>query len=167
MSTPEERQSLEDLRRLTRAALAEMRTLLLEMRPDALAESWLGDLLQHLVDASGGRTHTSIKLTVVGRLALPPDVTIALYRIAQEALNNVVRHAGARRAWVTMSCSDGAVELEVGDNGRGFDPARIGSEQFGLRIMRERAETVGAGLTIRSTSRGGTVVRTEWPKARR
>jgi signal transduction histidine kinase len=163
----EERQSIEDLRRLTRAALAEMRTLLLEMRPDALAESWLGDLLQHLVDATGGRTHTSVKLTVVGRLALPPDVTIALYRIAQEALNNVVRHARARRAWVTLDCSSEAVELEVGDNGRGFDPAGIGSDQFGLRIMRERAETVGAALTIESAGRGGTVVTTKWPKARR
>jgi signal transduction histidine kinase len=162
----EARQSLDDLRRLTRGALAEMRTLLLEMRPAALAESWLGDLLQHLVDATEGHARISIRLTVDGRLSLPPDVTIALYRIAQEALNNFVRHSHARRAWVALRCAAGALQLTVGDNGRGFDPSDIGSGQFGLRIMRERADAVGASLTVESPSHRGTVVTAAWPGAK-
>jgi signal transduction histidine kinase len=158
-----ERESLDDLQRLTRGALAEMRTLLLEMRPSALAESWLGDLLRHLVDASQGRSRTSIELRVIGHRKLPPDVTIALYRIAQEAMNNVVRHAAARRAWVTLTCSEPTAQLVIGDSGCGFDQTIADSGQFGLRIMRERAEAVGAGLSIESERRRGTVVRAEWP----
>jgi signal transduction histidine kinase len=165
-ASAEAQQSLDDLRRLTRAALAEMRTLLLEMRPAALAESWLGDLLQHLVDAAAGRTHIPVRLTVDGRLPLPSEVTIALYRIAQEALNNTVRHSRARRAWVTLRCLDDAVELVMGDNGRGFDPSHVGSEQFGLTIMRERAEAAGASLRIDTQTRHGTVVTVGWPRAR-
>jgi signal transduction histidine kinase len=164
--SPEAQQSLEDLQRLTRTALAEMRTLLLELRPTALAESWLGDLLEHLVEASAARTRTAVELSVTGRRALPPDVTIALYRLVQEALNNVVRHSRARRAWVTLDCSGGTVTLVVGDDGRGFDPSQVRPEQFGLRNMRERAEAVGAHLSIDGGSGRGTVVSAAWSDRR-
>jgi signal transduction histidine kinase len=163
--SPEVQQDLDDLRRLTRAALAEMRTLLLEMRPAALADAWLGDLLQHLVDATEGRTHTSIRLSVDGRLALPSEVTIALYRVAQEALNNVVRHSRARHAWVMLRCAGDVVELVVGDDGRGFDQSDIGSEKLGLRIMRERADAIGSSLRVDSCNQHGTVVTAGWPQA--
>jgi signal transduction histidine kinase len=159
----EARQGLDDLRRLTRGALAEMRTLLPEMRPAALAESWLGDLLQHLVDANESRSRISLRLTADGRLTLPPDVTIALYRIAQEALNNVVRHSRAQRAWVALRCGTCGLELMVGDDGTGFEPSAAGSAQFGLRIMRERADAVGASLTIDSQTGHGTLVAARWP----
>ena len=102
LSPAETRRSLEDMERLTRGALAEMRTLLLEMRPAALAQSSLSDLLRHLVDATEARTGIPVKLSIADAPPLSPDVTIALYRIAQEATNNVVRHSGARRAWVTL-----------------------------------------------------------------
>jgi signal transduction histidine kinase len=157
------REGLDDLRRLTRGALAEMRTLLLEMRPAALAESWLGDLLQHLVEATEGRSRISLKLTTEGRLSLPPDVTIGLYRIAQEALNNVVRHSRAHRACVTLHCDTCGLELLIGDDGIGFDPSAVGPGQFGLRIMRERADAVGASLTVDSHTRHGTLVSARWP----
>jgi signal transduction histidine kinase len=163
---PEARESLDDLQRLTRAALAEMRTLLLEMRPAALADAWLGDLLRHLADASEGRTSARVELTVDGRHALPSDVTVALYRVAQEAMNNVIRHAGARRAWLDLRCVPGAVVLVIGDDGRGFDPTGVGPEQFGLRTMRERAEAVGAALTVGSRLGHGTVVTVEWRDTR-
>jgi signal transduction histidine kinase len=157
------RQSLRDVQRLTRGALAEMRTLLLEMRPGALAQSSLDDLLAHVVQAAEARTRTSIALTVGDDLRpLPADVTIALYRIAQEATNNMVRHAHARRAWVTLTHSDEAVALTVGDDGQGFDRASVGAEQLGLRIMRERAEAVGARLEIAGEVGGGTVVDVVW-----
>lgn len=161
-SSPHARQSLHDVQRLTRGALAEMRTLLLEMRPGALAQSSLADLLEHVVQATQARTRIAIELTVAAPRPLPADVTIALYRIAQEAMNNVVRHSQARRAWATLASSDEAVELVVGDDGRGFDPATVGPEQLGLRIMRERAEAVGASLTIAGEISHGTVVTATW-----
>ena len=161
-ASAETRRSLDDVQRLTRGALAEMRALLLEMRPAALAKSSLGDLLRHLVDATEARTRIPVKLSIAASPPLPPDVTIALYRIAQEAMNNVVRHSKARHAWVTLSCSDGLVKLVVGDDGRGFDSSPVGPEQFGLHFMRERAEAVAATLSVASASRHGTVVTTEW-----
>ncbi len=160
------RQSLHDVQRLTRGALAEMRTLLLEMRPGALAQSPLGDLLEHVVQATQARTRIAIELTVADPRPLPADVTIALYRIAQEAMNNIVRHSRARRAWATLAGSDEAVRLVVGDDGGGFDPATVGPEQLGLRIMRERAEAVGANLVIDSEIRRGTVVTATWSAGR-
>jgi signal transduction histidine kinase len=165
-ASDEARQSLEDVRRLTRGALAEMRTLLLEMRPAALAQSSLADLLHHLVEATGAHTRIPIKLTVLDARPLPPEVTIALYRIAQEALNNAVHHARARRAWVALHWSGDAVCLEVGDNGRGFDSSHVRPEQFGLKIMRERAEAVAASLTIDTEIKRGTVVSAIWVEER-
>jgi signal transduction histidine kinase len=162
LESPEARQSLEDIYRLTRGALAEMRTLLLEMRPAALAQSSLDDLLQHLVEATEARTRISVKATLSGRRSLPPDVTIALYRIAQEALNNTVHHSGARRATVTLRQATGAVKLTVSDDGCGFDLSQVGPEQLGLTIMRERAEAVGASLQVDSRIGRGTAVTAAW-----
>jgi signal transduction histidine kinase len=161
----EAQQSLEDVECLTRGALAEMRTLLLEMRPGALAQTPLHDLLRHLVDATEARAPFPVTRSIAELPTTPPDVTIALYRIAQEAMNNVVRHSKASSAWVTVDCRDGLVTLVVGDDGRGFDSRVAGSEQFGLRIMRERAEAVGATLNVVSASRHGTVVTAQWSGA--
>jgi signal transduction histidine kinase len=156
------RRSLQEVQRLTRGALAEMRTLLLEMRPGALAQSSLDALLAHVVQAAEARTRTAIALTVADIRPLPADVTVALYRIAQEATNNMVRHAQAGRAWVTLANSDDTVRLLVGDDGAGFDRASVGAEQLGLRIMRERAEAVGARLEIATEVGAGTVVSVAW-----
>jgi signal transduction histidine kinase len=160
-ASPEALEMIDDLQRLTRAALAEMRAMLLEMRSDALADSWLGDLLQHLVEAVAGRTRIPLELIVSGRLTLPPDVTTAFYRIVQEALNNVVRHSHARRSWVRLTCTEDGAEVVVGDDGLGF-VADVGPENLGLRIMRERADAVGAVLDVQSESRHGTVVTALW-----
>ena len=165
-ASAEARQSLDDVQHLTRGALAEMRALLLEMRPAALAQSSLDDLLRHLVDATGARTRIPVKLSLADSPPLPPDVKIALYRIAQEAMNNVVRHSKAHRAWVTLACSEGLVKLVVGDDGCGFDSSHVGSEEFGLQIMRERAVAVAASLSVDSGRRRGTVVKTEWSTTR-
>jgi len=157
------RDGLLDVQRLTRGALAEMRTLLVEMRPGALAQSPLGDLLEHVVQATQARTRIAIALDVAGEPPLPGDVTIALYRIAQEAMNNVVRHSLATRAWARLTGSAAAVELAVGDDGCGFDPAAVGPERLGLRIMGERAESVGAALCVTARVGHGTVIAVTWP----
>ena len=135
------------------------------MRPAALAQTPLHDLLRHLVDATEARSDIPVKRSVAELPTTPADVTVALYRIAQEAINNVVRHSKAGSAWVTLDSCGGVVTLVVGDDGRGFDSQEAGPEQLGLRIMRERAEAVGATLNVVSASRRGTVVTAQWSNA--
>jgi signal transduction histidine kinase len=158
----EAQQSLEDVQRLTRGALAEMRALLLEMRPGALAQTPLSDLLRHLVDSAAARSDVSVRCSVCPLPSLPPDVTVALYRIAQEAMNNVVHHSRATCAWIVLEQRDGRVELVVGDDGRGFDSALPGPQHLGLQIMGERAAAIGATLDVSSAAGRGTVVTACW-----
>jgi signal transduction histidine kinase len=155
---------LDDLRRLTRGALAEMRSLLLELRPAALAEAKLDCLLHQLAEAVTGRARLSVTATVADLPSLPRDVQIALYRIAQEALNNAARHAGASTVDLALRALPHGAELRIADNGRGFDTARVVSGHLGLGIMRERADTIGARLTIESERARGTVVTVTWTR---
>jgi signal transduction histidine kinase len=145
-----------------------MRALLLELRPAALTEAWLGDLLRQLAEAVTGRARLPVAVTVDGRDGrdglhhLPPDVQIALYRIAQEALNNTAKHAGATRAEVRLRFTPEQVELHIGDDGCGFDPATVPAGHLGVGIMRERAGTIGAALQIDSRTGRGTQVLVTW-----
>ena len=159
------RRSLEELRRLTRGALAEMRTLLVELRPGALVELPLPDLLRQLAEATAGRTRLEVTASVDGEPhgRVRPDVQVALYRIAQEALSNTVKHAGARRATLSLRHhAAGGLGLRIEDDGRGFDPAAIPPGHLGVGIMRERAEAFGGTLVVESTPGHGTRVHVEW-----
>ncbi len=160
------RRGMEELRQLTRGAAAEMRTMLLELRPAALTEKPLGESLRHLTEAAVGRSRVPIGLLVEGDSSLPPTVQIALYRIAQEALNNIAKHAGARQAEVTLRSRPGSVILVVRDDGCGFDPQDIRPDQMGLAIMKERAESIGAGLSVTSEPGCGTNVVVTWEPGR-
>jgi signal transduction histidine kinase len=155
---------LGELRQLTRGALAEMRTLLLELRPATLTEVGIDELLRQLTEAITGQARVPITLTVDGQCRLPPDVQIALYRIAQEALNNVARHANASQVAVCLQCRADQIELRISDDGQGFEPSRAALEHLGLGIMRERAETIGAALQIESQPGFGTQVAITWPQ---
>jgi nitrate/nitrite-specific signal transduction histidine kinase len=161
---PEEaRRRLEELRQLSRGALAEMRTLLMELRPVALQDAPLGDLVRQLSEAFTGRVRVPVDLVVEGgACALPGDVKVALYRIAQEALNNVSKHAAASQVWISLRCADGRAILEVRDNGAGFEPGQANPNNLGLRIMRERAQSVAATLTVDSEMDEGTEVIVIW-----
>jgi signal transduction histidine kinase len=158
----EGRARLEELRELTRGALAEMRTLLLELRPSQLGEAALSDLLGQLADALTARARVPVGLRTEGEADLPPDVKIALYRAAQEALHNTAKHAGAERVEVDLRLGPGRAELTVRDDGRGFDPAAVPPGRLGLTIMRERAEAVGATVAVESRPGGGTSVVVVW-----
>jgi PAS domain S-box-containing protein len=162
----EARARLNELRLLTRGALAEMRTLLLELRPATLTEVGLGELLRQLAEATISRARVQVDLTVEGQYHLPPDVQIALYRIAQEALNNVARHAGADRAAVSLCCRPEQLELRISDDGQGFDPTSVALEHLGLGIMRERAKTIDATLRLDSQPGRGTQIEVIWPNQR-
>ncbi len=159
------RGGLEELRQLTRAASAEMRALLLELRPAALTEKPLGDLLRHLTDAVTIRTRVPVTLTVEGDSSLPPEMQIALYRITQEALNNIVKHAAASEASIKLHCEPERVTLAIRDDGRGFDAIEGLPDQLGVGIMEERARSIGAHLEISSRPGRGTQVRVEWRAA--
>jgi signal transduction histidine kinase len=156
------RVQLGELRQLTRGALAEMRTLLLELRPATLTEASLGDLLRQLGEAITGRARVPVAVIVDGHRQLPPDVQIALYRIAQEALNNVAKHAGPCQATVHLACGPAGVQLHIADDGRSFDPDRVSAEHLGLGIMRERADAVGAILTVTAQPGQGTQIDVTW-----
>ncbi|MEO8393306.1 MAG: PAS domain-containing protein, partial [Chloroflexota bacterium] len=154
------RQGLGQLHLLTRGALAEMRSLLIELRPEALDGVGLPRLISQLAEAFSGRTGIVPTVTIEGERTLPQEVKIALYRIAQEALNNVSKHARASEVFVKLSM-DRMVELTLWDNGRGFLPEQLRSDSFGLKIMRERAELVGARLTIASEPGKQTTLKVE------
>jgi GAF domain-containing protein len=168
------RQLLQELRQLSRGALAEMRTLLLELRPTVLVEADLGDLLRQLAEVVTGRTGVPVTVTAEGDGELPSDVHVALYRIAQETLNNVIKHARASYVVVDLRCAlppsslqegwtkGGHVELCIIDDGCGFDPSYVPAGRLGLIIMRERAQAVGATLEIDSQLGHGTRVTAVW-----
>lgn len=157
---------LEELRQLTRGALSEMRTLLLEMRPGTLADTSLQELLKHLVNAFVGRTRIQVDYQFEGDCPLSVDQKIALYRIAQETLNNTYKHSGASQVTVHLQMDDERVRLDIRDNGKGFAIDLIEGRGMGLKIMRERAEAAGIELHIESKIGEGTVVKLEkkWTK---
>jgi len=160
------RQSLEDLRRLTRGAMAEMRALLAELRPSTLTDSELGDLVRLLGNAFTGRTNIPTTVTVVGEVVLPAEVQVAIYRICQEALNNVAKHAEASRVEINLKRDGNAIELSIHDNGQGFDPERTTLPgHYGLSMMRERAKEVGAQLSFTSQPDHGTELVIRWTEA--
>jgi signal transduction histidine kinase len=161
-SPARERQGLEELRQLTRGALAEMRALLLELHPGGLAERPLGNLLDSLCTAFTSRTQIPVALAVTGTDKLEPEVQEMLYRIAQEALNNIGKHAGAGAARVALTCSPEEVVLVIADDGRGFDTATQAHGSLGLEIMRERAAKIGAELRMESELGVGTTITAIW-----
>jgi GAF domain-containing protein len=159
----EGRRRLEELRRLTRGALAEMRTLLLELRPAALVETPFGHLVRQLGEAASSRANVIVDVDVDGQeWALPAEAQIAMYRIAQEAFNNIGKHAGASRVHVHLRWSEDTLNLRVHDDGRGFDLKSMPPGRLGVGIMHERARAIGARLRIESRLGAGTRVTARW-----
>jgi PAS domain S-box-containing protein len=162
MDVAEAKSSTEELRQLTRGALAEMRTLLLELRPATLTQTRLSDLIRQLCEAFIGRSRLPITLNIEGERHLSPEVQVAYYRIAQESLNNIFKYARATEVDVTLCLTPSGVRFEVCDNGIGFDLSTAKPTSMGLRIMRERAETIGADFRISSTPGSGTCLEVVW-----
>ena len=159
----ETRRSLEDLRRLIRGAMAEMRALLAELRPTTLTDTELGELLLLLGNAFTGRTNIPVDVTVTGEGKLPAETQVALYRICQESLNNIAKHAKASQVEIEMHHTPLGLVLNIRDDGRGFDTTNIISfGHYGLNMMRERAEAVGAKLTLSSKLDHGTEIAIRW-----
>lgn len=168
----EGKKRLEELRQLSRGALAEMRTLLLELRPATLVEVSLNDLLRQLAEAAHGRSRIPVALNIPEQYVLPADVQIAFYRIAQEALNNIIKHSETSSASLslrkinTVSPAEEIIELIINDNGKGFDLMNKSLEHLGLKIMKERAAGIGADLQIKSRIGKGTEVLVRWSNSK-
>ena len=139
-----------------RASLEEIRRIALQLRPGVLEDLGVVSALTALTSAFSARTGTAVERRFDGPLPpLEPEAEIALYRVAQESLTNVARHADASSVLVRLSAGDGHVELEVTDDGRGL--ALNGNEGGGIRGMRERALAVGGRLGIEPRERGVSV----------
>jgi signal transduction histidine kinase len=160
-------EELSEIGQLTRGALAEMRALIFELQPGALAEEGLVAALTKQAAALSAREGLAIEVEGPDtRLPLGPEVEAQLYRLGQEALANVVKHARAASALVRIAATEETVSVEVSDDGRGFDPAAVGPEHFGLRSMRGRVADLGGRLEVASTPGRGTILRVQVPAHR-
>lgn len=147
---------------LAEAALTEMRTLIFELRPDILNTEGLVAALTKQIDSARVRHRLEVRAELADEPALPYEAKEALYRIAQEAIHNVVKHARARRLDVRLDSTAADTVLEVHDDGLGFAADAATPGHLGLRSMRERAAQVGGALEVESTA-GGTRVRARVP----
>ncbi len=150
---------VEKLRELTSGALAEMRALIFELRPGALAEEGLVSALGKQAAALAARTGTPVRVEAPReRLDLAPDVEEHLYRLVLEALNNALKHADAAAIDVELRVEDDRLLVGVRDDGRGFDPGQEHPGHLGLHTMRERAAAVGGELEVTSAPDEGSAV---------
>jgi len=158
------RQNLDQLEQLIKGALAEMRTLLLELRPDHFAEKSLPEIFELLAESTRARTQAQVSVAVDINCVLPQEVAVTLYRIAQESLNNVGKHALASQVNIDLTCKPEITTMHISDNGCGFDITKIPAGHMGVGIMRDRAETIGAEFEIQSEIGQGTEVSVSWSK---
>jgi signal transduction histidine kinase len=159
------RRDTETLRRLMRTALCEMRTLLYELRPETLDSAPLDDLLERLGEALTGQGEARVHVHVGVDVELPTAVKLVFYRVAQEALTNVAKHAHAEHVRVAVTREGDQVVMTVRDDGRGFDREVVSPGTLGLLTMRERAREVEGDIAIESTPGEGTTVTMKWPGA--
>lgn len=154
---------LAGLNEAAQQALREMRLLVYELRPPVLEQEGLVGALRQRLEAVEGRAGVETRWLGVDSVSLPGIVEEGLYRIAQEALNNALKHATATTVTVRLDIVDHGIELEVADNGVGFEPDRTGGGGMGLANMRERAERLGGRLILTSTPERGTNVTVKIP----
>ena len=148
-------------------AIQQARALALDLRPPILDHLGLPAALRWFVDhIPEGRLKTHLAVEEGEAVTLLPEVKTAAFRIAQEAVTNVLRHAGARNVWVSLATRSPDLELSVRDDGLGFDlgmQRRSPAESFGLSSMEERVRLVGGQIEIRTSPGAGTEVRARFP----
>jgi PAS domain S-box-containing protein len=148
---------------LADASLADMRALIFELRPESLEMEGIIAAIRKHIDALQARYGLEVQTVLCDEPPIPVQTKEALYRIAQEALQNIIKHASATAVRIFMDCSNDQIELEVCDNGRGFDSDATFPGHLGLKSMRERAEQVGGSFFVDSKPGSGTCLRVQVP----
>jgi signal transduction histidine kinase len=148
---------------LAEASLAEMRALIFELRPESLETEGLVAALEKQAAALRARYEIEVKTSLCDEPDASPGSKEAIYRIAQEALHNTVKHARANHVRIEMGCSPASLTLEVSDDGVGFDARGDFPGHLGLRSMRERAARLGGTLTIETSPGAGTLISAQIP----
>jgi signal transduction histidine kinase len=151
---------VEDMLGITRRGLEETRRTVKDLRATPLEELGLAQAVRALAEDASRRNNFHLELQIPRRLPeFPPEVEHCFYRVAQEGLENIARHANAKTAWLTLTARKTSLELTLRDDGAGFYPAQVNAqERFGLRLMRERAELIGASFEIGGRPGAGTVL---------
>ena len=159
------KERIERVTELARDAQAEMRGIILQLRPVSLQEEGLARALAKLTESFEAREQVSVQLRVDGDQRLPLSIEEALLRIAQEALNNVAKHARASQTWVHLRLDAKVAGLTVADDGRGFDVEQRQTDQgtLGMTSMRERAALLGGSIAFTSSPGNGTTVEVDIP----
>jgi two-component system, NarL family, sensor histidine kinase UhpB len=161
-ASPELRAQLAEAKQVVKASLEDVRRLAQELRPELLDHLGLASALVNLASGFEQRTHVRVRRHLEPDLPqLDPGVELVIYRVAQESLTNVARHARATEVLLALERGNDSVVLRVLDNGRGFDPGH--AEGGGLRGIRERALIVGGAAAIKPGPGGGVEVRLEAP----
>ena len=153
---------IRDVNQLTMTALSEMRILLLELRPSSLNQINLKQLFEQYLQPIQLRRDFEMILLIDEVPPLPSEIQLALYRITQEALNNIDKHAQATKVEIKVIASPEQIQLLISDNGDGFDINEVSSTHLGLRIMQERAEEIGASIKINAEPNIGTQIKVVW-----
>jgi signal transduction histidine kinase len=163
------RQELLDLRALLEGALHDVRTLARDLRPALLDHFGFAAALERHADAFRQRSRITLEIRIEPDAVnfLDCENLTHLFRLAQEALQNIEDHSAATQAWFTLVQNDGTMHLEIGDNGRAFTPERVAEAQgdghLGLLGIRERAELLGGSLLLEAVPDQGTTIRVEIP----
>jgi two-component system, NarL family, sensor histidine kinase UhpB len=161
-ASPEQRTQLAEAQKVVKASLDDVRRLAQELRPELLDHLGLASALAELAGGFEQRTHVRVRRQLERHLPpLDPQAELVLYRVAQESLTNVARHAQASEVLLSLERGQGSVVLRVIDNGQGFEPEHV--EGGGLRGIRERALIVGGAVAIKPGPDGGVEVRLEVP----
>jgi signal transduction histidine kinase len=151
---------------LVETTFRELRTLVFELRPPALEADGLAETVRKHLDVVGRAHGLAVKVTTRSDRRLPAEQEAALYRIVQEAVTNVVRHARATTVTVDLVVDEAGASVRIGDDGIGFDPTAraIRARHLGLTSMRERAQVLGGAWAVESAPGAGTTVRVEVPR---
>ena len=160
------REDLKEVQEIAQSTLNNIRTLSQALHPVLLEEAGLESTLDWYIPTVGRQTGLALHYEKTGQ-PFPVEMSagVHIYRVLQEALNNVRRHSGASDAWIRLRFSPDSLELEVEDHGAGFVAEKI-QRGIGLVAMRERAELIGGTLAISPRSQGGTKVRLQIPRAK-
>jgi len=159
-------EDLKEVQEVAQSTLNNIRTLSQALHPVLLEEAGLESTLDWYIPTVGRQTGLALHYEKTGQ-SFPVETSagVHIYRVLQEALNNVSRHSGARDAWIWLRYSPDSLELEVEDHGTGFVPEKL-QRGIGLVAMRERAELIGGTLTISPWPQGGTKIRLQIPRVK-